>query len=178
MAGNTGWTNNESLDFDGVSEEPPGPPEDGLYQLTITKAELEPTKDGAPGVGYELHIDRAYDGDPSKIDGKALNLRFQKLTFKKEALFRVLNLSRALDIEPPKTNGAEELTAWAEQLVGRQVWARLKQRVRYNDKTKKDAAVDRFFTEAGVAEAATGAAADATGTVEAAPARRRRAAAG
>jgi hypothetical protein len=159
-----GWTSNESIDLDNVSDEPPGPPDDGVYAATITRAEPEPTKKNDPGVGLDLRLDGDVYGNEGCLEGKSRNIRFQKITFSKEALFRLKNLCKSLGINPPANTGFEAIKDWCEELVGQRVFVRTKKRPRMNDKSKVDAAIDRYFTEQQAQEAASGVAADASGT--------------
>jgi hypothetical protein len=178
MSGTTGWTSNNAIDLDNVSTEPPGPPEEGIYKVRVTKAEPEATKDGDPGVAYELHVEGAYSGDPSAIEGKSLNLRFNKLTFSQGALWKLKAVCHCFDVSPPKSTSFEDVSEFAEQLVDKEGWVKLKRRVNPKDKTRFFAEVDRYFTQAQADEAAQGATADATGDASAeAPKRPRRRAA-
>jgi hypothetical protein len=162
MAGNKGWTTETALDLSDVSDQPPGPVDVGVYCCTITKAEAEATSKGDPAIKMDLHIERAYSGDPAAVDGRVRNLRFETISFKKDALFRLKQLCLALGVEPPRSTGYQVLCDWAADLVGKEVWVKTRLKARYDaaakkaDPDKKDAAVDRYMTEATAADVAVG----------------------
>lgn len=67
------------------------------------------------------------------------------LVFSKDTKFRLLNAARAAGIEPPTRTGQEAVDAFCQELVGCNVYAKLKR-----DKTpdgKEVARVDYFLTE-------------------------------
>lgn len=159
-----GWTDTDALDLDNVPDEPPGPPDDGVYNAEITKAEPEATKEGKPAIGLEFRLLTDHTGSESSLEGKSRNIRFVKISFAPEALFRLKNLCKSLGVDAPKSKAVDVVREWCESVVGMSVWLRTKQRPRFNDKTKRDANIDRYFTEEQAQAAANGAEADASGT--------------
>lgn len=173
MAENEGWTNNDQINWDDVSEDAPAPLEPGVYGFQIAQAEPERTKKGDPGVKLVLTITHAYGGS----DGDMKRKCYDKLTLTKDALFRTKQLTKALGVEPPKTNSPDDVAAFCEVLAESPAgFVRLKQET-YQGRT--NARVDRYLTAEAAAEAAAGGGAQATAPEgsEAKPARRRRPAA-
>jgi hypothetical protein len=161
-----GWANNDSFDWDSVSEDAPPPLEAGIYGFQIAQAEPEQTKKGDPGVKLVLTITHAMGGSAGDMKRKV----YDKLTLTKEALFRTKQLAKALDVQPPPGNAPDHVEAFAQALSESGAgFVRLKQET-YQGKV--NARVDRYLTSDQAQEAAAGSA--PAGDAGAAPAARKR----
>lgn len=158
---NAGWTSDEAIDWDKVSDEAPPPPEDGIYAFTITKAEPKPTKESKPMISVTLKLTQRFGGE-------AVNSYvFDNCVFTQEGAFRVKNLAKSLDISLPAGTSYGAIEEFCSTLVGAGAYVKTRLGAPYQGKVS--AKVDRYMTEAQAGEAAAG----GTATAAAAPPARR-----
>ncbi len=140
MSGNQkGWTANDEMNWDEISDAPPPPLEDGIYRASIAKAEAEPTGKGDPAISLQLVALHAHGSD-AKLNRKL----YDKLVVTKDAAFRTKQVIKATGATPPKTNGSDALSEFASELVGCEVWVRTKQQTFQG---KVNAKVDMYIAD-------------------------------
>jgi hypothetical protein len=149
MAGTTGWTSNEAVNWDDVSTEAPPPIADGMYRAVFVKAEPRPTKEGKPAISLELSVLGAFGGadlpSPRKL--------FDNVMCSAAAAFRVKQLAAATAVNPPASFGLDPITEFCNALVDAPPFIFKSKQSTYQGKT--NAKVDRYFTEAQAAEEQT-----------------------
>ena len=161
---NSGWTSEESFDWDNVSTEPPPPLEVGIYKAIIVKAEPSPTKEGKPALRLELQVTEIFGGGPLEPPRKM----FDNVTFVKEAAFRIKQLAASAGVVPPATSKFADVEVFAAALCDAPCVYLRSKRDTYQGKT--NAKVDRYLTEAQAGEAANGGSGTSTaGDTTAAP---------
>jgi hypothetical protein len=149
MAGNTGWTSAESVNWDDVSTEAPPPLADAIYKGVFAKAEPRPTKEGKPSISLELSVTNVFGGDDLASPRKL----FDNVMCSAAAAFRVKQLAASANVAPPANFGLDEVTAFCERLVDAAPVAFRTKQSTYQGKT--NAKVDRYFTEEQAKEAAS-----------------------
>lgn len=107
-----GWSQNERLDYTGVTTEGPAPLEAGLYKARITEAKPQPTKENKPMI--KLTVQVFEDGEGNAIGKRTVT---DNMVLSQAALFRVLILAKALDIEPLEETGLEAAEAFCRSVV-------------------------------------------------------------
>lgn len=153
MPGNQGWTDEESFDWDKVSDAPPPPLANGLYRGRIVKAEARPTtKEPKPSVNIEFSVESLITADGELALDKPRKL-FDTLVFSKDAAFRIKQLSKATNVNPPASSGFEPVKDFAAALVGVGVVFRTRLNT-FNGKT--NARVEVYVPEDKIAEALAG----------------------
>jgi hypothetical protein len=167
-----GWTSNNAINLDDVSEDPPGPLANGLYRFTVAEADADSTKKGGAGVKVVLEVSGGFSDEST--DKCYLNL-YDKITFSPKALFRLKQICRATGVEPPQTDTFGDVVEFAERLVGMTGIVRTK-REKYIDRNgeeRESARIDRYLSEE-QALVASNPAAKANDSADEAPARGRR----
>jgi len=144
MSNQQGWTQNDSFDnWDDVSSEAPKPLDPGIYNATIVKAEAAQTGKGKPAVKLEVSATGVFQGDELPTPRKLYDTK--PITFEAQGL--VKNLCQAAGVEPPKGNGYEVVSAFADELVGLSVIVKVKLESYVKDGEKRTVArIDRYFT--------------------------------
>ncbi len=107
-----GWTGGEKLDYTGISADAPAPPPPGLYKARVVEAKPQASKENKPMV--KLTVELYEDGN-----GEALASKFRvtdNMALSQATRFRVLILSKALDIEPLTDTNLEPLRSSAARL--------------------------------------------------------------
>lgn len=149
MAGNTGWTSNEAVNWDDVSTEAPPPIADGLYRAVFVKAEPRPTREGKPAINLELSVLGLFGG----ADLASPRKMFDNVMCSAAAAFRIKQLSAATNVAPPSSFGLDPITEYCNGLVEAPPFIFRSKQSEYKGKT--NAKVDRYLTEAQANEANT-----------------------
>lgn len=144
---NSDSTVNENIDWGTVSTEGPPPLTPGIYQGKIIEAEATDTGNGKPCVKVVWEATTSYDGS------KATGFRkcYLTITCIPETMFRVLQLARAIEVDPPANFGFEARDEFAQALLSRECYARVKNR-KYEGRDRND--LDRFLTSTEAGEQA------------------------
>ena len=112
--GNKGWTEDESISYEGVSVEAP-PPLEGFFRFEIAEAEPSETRTGKKAVKAKLAIVQdVKSGDAVK------RTVYETVVVSKETAFRVLQLAGATGTNPPTGTGYEKLKVWCDELLDSQ----------------------------------------------------------
>ena len=146
----TGWATREALNYEGVSTEGPPPLDDGIYRVKIVEAEATTSKGGNPAIKYVVEALSAYDG--SSVAGHYPKAYATNAVTAK-TLFQVLRISQALGIDPPADSGYDTLCDFAEQMLGKECYARINQR-EYQGRVSNN--LDRLMDDAKAASEASG----------------------
>lgn len=141
-----GWSE-ESIDWDGVSTEPPPPLERGVYRATITSAEPHTSKEGGASFALELSVNTKY-GEPE--GGMGNRKMYDYLSF--AAAGRIKQVCAGTDTVPPRNRTEEVGEEFCAELLGKEVWLRSRlepktdraNKVIPNEFVHK---VDRYLTE-------------------------------
>jgi hypothetical protein len=159
MAGNTGWTSEESVNWNDVSTEPPPPLEDGIYRAIVVKAEPKPLgKENKPGIAIQLQVEEQFGGGAIEPKRKL----FDNVMMSAAAAFKVKQLATAANIEPPASFKFADVEAFCNALVDSNALLVRTKRETYTPpggSPRTNAKVDRYLTEQQLSDA--GAEADA-----------------
>lgn len=112
--GTVGWTEDEDLEMDKASTEPPKPLEAGFYRATVAEASAERNpKTQKLAVKVVLKVSATHDG--TQLDQKR-NVR-DSVPITKEAAFRAKQLAQAAGVNPPARSNFEEVSAFVANLL-------------------------------------------------------------
>jgi hypothetical protein len=171
MSGNQnqqGWTSSEApVDWDGISDEPPPLLDAGIYRIKVDEAKAEPTRNQLPCVQLQVTALAGLNGE--SVDGRQCELRYQNLILTSKAAFRAKQFCNAAGCKPPASFAFAVVEAWASELPGTELIARIKHG-QPNKEGRIFAQVDKYMT----AEQAAEAAAAGQTPADAAPPRRKK----
>jgi hypothetical protein len=118
-----------------------------LYAGEITEAKATLSKTSKqPMVSCTIQLTGAYD-DAIDVGRRRI---WAHLVFSERGAFRPKQLCEALEIEPPETTSEEDLTEFAEVLLGQTVWMGFK--LRKDDPSQNE--IDYFLPESELEETA------------------------
>lgn len=143
MGSNTGWTNDEEINWDNVDDSAPKPLDPGLYVGRVAACDPQKTKSGGkPGAKLELTVKGKYGEDAFPRPRKM----FATLTFTQDAGFAAKNFSKANGIEMPSRNNPDAIADYCDRaLAVGDVFFKVK---RDSYEGKPTAKIERFYTEA------------------------------
>lgn len=149
MSANNGWSFSNRQEYSAKDLEKPEPLVPGVYKVKITEAEPKLTSTNKASV-------RAVIEAISDYDGNDLPGRFKKcfativVATKTQAM--VHQAAHALGIDPPETDGFEDVERFANDMLGLEAYARI------NNKKGDEGGIfndfKRFLTEEAAAEQA------------------------
>lgn len=141
----------ELIDWNKVPEDGPPPLEDFVYGIEVAKATREKSKKGEVQIKLEIKTTHRFGDEPGSLKRKC----FDYLNFGSEALFRVRQCCKALNVEPPASRSADDLDEFVSAITGATGYARTRQEsYTKNGETKSSVKIDRYLDEDAAAEAA------------------------
>lgn len=129
-----GWSKREAIPWDDIPDDQPEALEAGIYGCTVVETEAKPTKDNEPSVQVILSVEEKYGAD------EELKRRvYDNFTFTRKAAFKPKQFAKATGINLPETSGFDDVSDFAKDIEGAEVWVELQQseyRGRVNNKVR------------------------------------------
>jgi len=129
---------NQTIDWDAISDTAPPPPADGTYKAKILSAECTEAKSGNKMIAIKLRLQTSITGEEAK------GTIYTNAVFADGAMFRVKQLVKAAEVAGPTNSSKEALEQFAADLMGVELWIRSKQAP--NQKGEMRADVHAYLT--------------------------------